>query len=638
MLLVNLIGCGMRQSQTGSLSSRIINANGDAVPNAQVFSIFKEAEKVVTAADGSFYLAELPKGLNNIVILHADYALEERPIEIRSDKTTVIESIRLDQANAPHKISDIIVEKVSSTTAVISWNTYRSVICNIEYGLNQDYGTIYREERPAEKHSAMLTGLTPETVYHFRVQYIDDKSISHYSYDFPFKTEMGDRPSQPLSVAVKPFTQLNSVDITWEAATAPSVIGYKVYRKEKDADWQQISDEIIPNKDLKFTDLNAESGSFYQYGVVSVNDRKAESLVKASEQYFIPGVINKNVWVSIDESPLKVTADLVIAAGTNFEVDPGVEIQIAENDSIGSGLDENRVEIIVHGRIALNGTEAQPVAFRPLDGSGKRDHWRGISILSDQTGISQLSHTNLFGCAGYALDIKAKNVKIADIGITYSENGISLSQVNTSLELTGCDFNEIASEAIFVDRCRKIVVSDARITEVKAGARVYTDNSEDVFEMKNTDIYALNSAITGTLGKSEIKNCLFVIPQGVAIEIDRTLNSRDNYIDHCTIDAKNGIVIKLGNITIENNIVINKTDEGVIGINNTSVLTPNYDFNNVYGFASSYVGCGPNLGGISIEPKFEGGNPYSYELRPGSSLLMQDKFGSEMGRYGQSRL
>ena len=76
--LASLTGCGMRQSQSGSLHSRLIDASGNAVDNAEVFSIFAEREKVLSGLDGGFYLSELPAGINNIVILHPDFAIEER--------------------------------------------------------------------------------------------------------------------------------------------------------------------------------------------------------------------------------------------------------------------------------------------------------------------------------------------------------------------------------------------------------------------------------------------------------------------------------------------------------------------------------------------------------------------------------
>ena len=122
------------------------------------------------------------------------------------------------------------------------------------------------------------------------------------------------------------------------------------------------------------------------------------------------------------------------------------------------------------------------------------------------------------------------------------------------------------------------------------------------------------------------------------MQIDNTLNGRENFIDHCTVDAINGIKVVQGDITIENNIVVNRSQKGNTGIENSSVLIPEYAYNNVYGFTTAYQGCAAGTGGLQTDPKFVGGNPYNYNLAPDSTLRLQDRYGSEMGRYGNSRL
>lgn len=124
---------------------------------------------MLSGLDGSFYLSELPAGLNNIVILHDDFQTETRQIEIKSDDTTVIDLIRLDQSGVTSRISNVRVVGVASTSATISWQTYRSVTCNVDYGTSVYYGSLLREQRPATEHTAVLVGSQPETLYHFRV-------------------------------------------------------------------------------------------------------------------------------------------------------------------------------------------------------------------------------------------------------------------------------------------------------------------------------------------------------------------------------------------------------------------------------------------------------------------------------------
>jgi hypothetical protein len=639
LLLALLSGCGLRQSQTGSLSSRVIDAGGNAVVNAVVFSIFAEHEKVYSGLDGGFYLSELPAGLNNIVIMHKDYAVEERQIEIKSGDATVIETIRLDRANAPHRIFNVQVADVASTSARITWNTYRSVICNVEYGTTMGYGAIYREERPAEQHAVILTDLQPETVYHFRVQYIDEAAISHYSYDFPFKTDNAGRPDTPSAIRLRPLASLGVVEFEWDAAAvSSSAQGYNVYRKVNDDDWQRINDSTAGLRERVFADINAESGTFCRYAITAVNAYGAESDKRVSGVVFVPGIINRDVKISVADSPVAIYSDLVIAAGVTFSADAGSEFLIADSDAFAAGLDEQRVELQVNGRISLQGTAENPVKFGPLQGSGRRDHWAGIRILSSMTGISEINHVQMFGCNGYALKVSADRIKITNLVITHSENGVSLAGLKDTLELQGCSFKEIAGVALKISKCRRVLVYDTDFSQVGTAIENFTDYADDQLMVYRTRINCLQTGIVGTFGKSKIYNTLIIAETGLAVKLERLLNRRENFIDHCTIDAYKGILVEVGEVTIANNIIVNRLQKGGVGINNSSFLAPDYSFNNIYGFTTAYQGCSAGIGAVSTDPKFVGGNPFDYRLAPDSTLRLQDYYGSEMGRYGSSRL
>lgn len=631
-------GCGMRSSQTGSLSSRIIDADGNAVMNAEVFSIFREAEKVYSGADGGFYLSELPAGLNNIVILHPDYLLEERQIEIQSDETTVLETIRLDKSNAPHKISNISVIETTSTSATIRWVTYRSVACNIDYGITRSYGGIFRETRPATEHEAELTGLSPETLYHFRVQYIDESSVSHYSYDYSFKTEPAYTPSAPQSIEILPIKAAQTVDIVWESATATSVVGYNLYRQEKDSDWLLLNSQPLAKTARSYADNTVNAGTFNRYAVVAVNQFVGESEKVISPMVFVPGVVNRSQKIAYLDSPVILNSDLLIAAGVTLEVEAGVVFRIGESDLAASGVDEKRVEIIVSGRLVLNGSEAMPVRFEPLNGGGRRDHWAGIRVLSSDTGVSKFSYVEIGSCSGYAIEVEARRLEMNAVRISYCESGLRLAGIRENLVLDSFSFNEISQIALKLEGCRRVNLSNSAMTGVEQAVVCAAAASEDQMIVENTDIRCLESGISGLAGRSTLKNVLIVCPDGVGVSYENVLHSLENYIDHCTIDAYNGIVIGSGTVSIENNIIVNRYRNGNIGINNLSVLTPDYQFNNVFGFSTRYQSCGGGIGAVSTDPEFIGGNPYNYDLLPQSSLNLQDRYGSEMGRYGVSKL
>ncbi len=639
LFMALLTGCGLRQSQTGSLSSRIIDADGNAVVNAEVFSIFAEREKVLTGLDGGFYLSELPAGLNNIVILHADFALEERQIEIKSDDATVVEYIRLDRANAPNRISDVKVVQVASTSAEISWKTYRSVICNVEYGTSVYYGNLLREQRPATEHSALIADLQPETLYHFRVQYLDEKVVSYASYDYSFKTTEADRPFAPASVKILPFVSSGMVEIEWTAAaTGQAASGFTVYRQIKNGEWSRLNESYVDARGRNFVDVTAETGKFCRYGVGAVNSLGAESEMAVSEMVFVPGIITTHTVLKAEDSPVKLYSDIIVAAGTSLTIEAGTEIQVSDADALAAGSDEERVELLVQGRIEMQGTAESPVVFAPLNGSGRRDHWAGIRILSSVSGVSDISYTSLFGCSGFALEVSAENARINNLSVSYSQHGLLLNGVREVMNLSSCSFSEIASVALEMRNCRRVTVENGMFKSVHTGITVSTASADDQVIVKNTDIYAENTGIKGLFGRSRILNSLIVCPEGSGIVCENTLSSYDNYIDHVTVDALRGIEILKGSFTIQNNIIANRFQKGQTGMLCGTGLEPEYFYNDVYGFTALYQGCSGGAGSFSVDPMFAAGNPFDYRLMAESTLKLQDNTGGEMGRYGVSRL
>lgn len=639
MLLTALLtGCGSRGSNTGSFRSRLIDENGNAIINAKCFSLFNEDEIVYSGLDGSFRLSEIPAGLNNIIIQHSEYAFEQYQVEIKSDQETVVDFIRLDKLSASNRISKVKVGAISSTTVEINWKTYKDLCCNIHYGTTTGYGSYVTEERPGQTHYYLLTGLTPETVYHFKVQYLDEYANSYSSYDYTFRTASGEVPSKPSSISLAGLTELGVVTVNWTApASALSVVGYNLYRQVKGGTWNRVNGSVITGR-TSYSDLEAETGVFCRYAVTAVNNQGGESERTISDLTFVPGVVKENITITKYDSPVKLSADLIIPMGINMTIEAGSEFQVAESDTFKTGSDEDKVEILVHGALTVNGTAEEPVVFSSLDGTGRREHWAGIRVLSSKTGISSIRNAHIFGCSGYAVNINSDNVAISGLTIKHSVGGIKLENVRERVEVADCLFDDIASVAVSINKSFHVVLKDSKITNSFIGVENFTNSSFDQTFIRNTDIYTTNTGITGVFGNSTIVNTLIVSPTGLTY---KNILKADggNVLDHNTVDAKNALVIETGNLNVKNNIFVNTYQAGEIGINYKDALyTPTYIHNDIYGFATQNAGCFIGTDSIALDPSFAGGSPFSYELSETSLLLINDEYGLELGRYGDSRL
>ena len=67
-------------------------------------------------------------------------------------------------------MSSIVASPLSTTSEAITWNTDQGSTSRVEYGLTASYGSITTlNPTLVTTHSVVVTGLTPKTVYHYRV-------------------------------------------------------------------------------------------------------------------------------------------------------------------------------------------------------------------------------------------------------------------------------------------------------------------------------------------------------------------------------------------------------------------------------------------------------------------------------------
>ncbi len=77
---------------------------------------------------------------------------------------------------------------VASTTATIRWVTNEAASAKVEYGLTTSYGSEVTRTTFATDHKLALTGLTPSTIYHFRLTSVDGNGNVTSTTDDTFTT------------------------------------------------------------------------------------------------------------------------------------------------------------------------------------------------------------------------------------------------------------------------------------------------------------------------------------------------------------------------------------------------------------------------------------------------------------------
>jgi hypothetical protein len=635
MGLLGLMGCGVREPNTGSLEGRVYNLNGDVVPNAQVYSLFNELEKANTKLDGSFYISELPAGKNRIVTVHQDYSLGETVVDVVANQHVRLEKIVLESASQSQKISETQVESVSSTTAVLVWKTYKPFRCRIEYGETRGYGTVREENAAGSGHRFTLVDLIPETIYHARVGFYDEDSSYRFSVDIPFKTSSPDSPAPPARIAVTGIPTFGVIDLEWDASPTGTVNGYRLYRRVNNASWTVVANADFGPNSRTFSDRTASGGMYFEYGVSALDANTAESDLTKTARVFMPGYIQADVYLTASDSPVLMTADLIIAPGATLHVGAGVEFQVAASDAFQLGKDPEMVEILVQGRILFNGTEANPIRFSPLNGIGKRDYWGGITIYDGGTGQSEVAFTHLSGCAGFALLAEGAEASFHDVMISFCNSGIRVMQVPSFPTIERCTIRDVASTAVAFDRCRVFTFSENSITEAGLGLLVVSDPDQNRIRIHENTISTLDDALHGTFRWASIRNNLLISRRGTGVRMLEAVDDA-NYLDHNTIDAVVGVWIDKGLPTIENNVIIDLKEDGEYGIRYTPTGNPQFPYNNLYGFTQAYLGCAAGEMATALEPDFRYETPFLYRFPEASLFSILDRNGGELGRYGKS--
>jgi hypothetical protein len=117
----------------------------------------------------------------------------------------------------PPVISGVNVASLAPTAASIAWVTNEPADSQVEYGTTTSYGSSTTLAPTAvTTHSVPLSGLTSNTLYHFRVKSRDTASNLTTSSDFTFTTPTAPDTTPPgISAVMATLVTETGVTITW---------------------------------------------------------------------------------------------------------------------------------------------------------------------------------------------------------------------------------------------------------------------------------------------------------------------------------------------------------------------------------------------------------------------------------------
>lgn len=128
---------------------------------------------------------------------------------------------------APPILSSISVTSLATSTATISWSTNEAGDSRIDYGTSVSYGSASTSASLSTSHTLRLSGLTPTTTYHYRVQSTDAASNAGVSSDLTFTTDALPDDTAPGISGISVSPESTEATVLWTTdELASSLVEY----------------------------------------------------------------------------------------------------------------------------------------------------------------------------------------------------------------------------------------------------------------------------------------------------------------------------------------------------------------------------------------------------------------------------
>jgi len=168
----------------------------------------------------------------------------------------------------------VLAANITDTSATISWSTDEESTGQVEYGLTTAYGSISSlDEDLITNHSVILSGLEPDTIYHYCVKSEDASGNEAISVDNTFVTP--DTVAPTISDVMVSHIMESSVTISWntdESATSQVEYGTSI---TYDSIYITYPDVLVTNHNVSLSGL--EPGTEYHFKVKSKDNAANET-------------------------------------------------------------------------------------------------------------------------------------------------------------------------------------------------------------------------------------------------------------------------------------------------------------------------------------------------------------------------
>jgi len=187
--------------------------------------------------------------------------------------------------NTPY-ISNVMPSDLTASSVIISWTTSLPATSRVDYGLDDTYGSAATlDSNLVTNHAVTLSGLEPNTGYHYQVESTDPGGGDNISGDNTFLTAYIPLapPTQPSATITRsktsdktpPGISLNSATVPKVTKTIPTIDGTASdnngvvgvdYSTDSGLNWLPVNSASnlgTKSVDFSFTPVNLADGTYY---------------------------------------------------------------------------------------------------------------------------------------------------------------------------------------------------------------------------------------------------------------------------------------------------------------------------------------------------------------------------------------
>jgi hypothetical protein len=632
--LVALLGCDNHENiKRGVLTGVVLDSIGNRLIGVTITS-HRSLYVATTGSDGRYSFSSLDPGSHRLLVEHPGYQSASLTAVIASAE--VQEKVDFCLEPLPERIKWHVAARASDSVT-LDVTAAEPMSCMVAYqgdGLAQ-IRTPYSKVDLTHRFS--LKPLLPHLSYtcFLEGRTADGRVFRSASGTFS-PTPVGDLDGAPDTPTAFSVVQTKKgPSLIWAYEGKDALKGFRVYRDAADGTREMVRDEsLVFSQRREFCHEEAAPGEPCRYALAAV-DLEGNVSTPTLPLLFLPaGNLKKDVTWKASGEVFNLYGDLFVPSGITLTIEPGVTVRVAERDYSEGGMDAERCEVLVEGRMQISADSSAPVKFTSAASVPTRQEWHGIRFrVASGNQPSQVSYLEVFN-ADQGVSIFESSPEIKYVTAHYCRQGVTV-QSASGTTLTGVVVED-CGEGIFVGDSYNVSIRDVSCRGGETGVNLLGNTAATLRNLSVRDVRDVALRIADR--EKTVVGGALLVSQDCGVQIGGGVAT----LTQATIDAPFGIEVnQLEDCSIRNSIIVNRfrPDTGK-GIADTTVGR-SYPYNNIFGFQFPVYNCNQNGGPVlNVDPLFVGGaaSDFDYHLPDDSPLRKSSDRGEQIGAYGTPAL